>query len=165
MVWTHSACPSLKSRDNSWQKLERNKTINITTSFSLVTNISSWRAKSTLFNLVSLTDTIKFVLDSNDILEPHDQEIGELYVALERRTTDDKAPNLWKGRSGRTVEQTGNNESKFRYIFYKNPPSNGKTFFAWLLIEFMPVFSRCHYVAKPNPKVCWARFSMGHVII
>ena len=34
------------------------------------------------------------------ILEPHDQEIGENYVAHKRRVTDFEAPKLWKGSSG-----------------------------------------------------------------
>ena len=32
---------------------------------------------------------------------PHDQEIGEFYVAIQKRSaTDFEAPKLWKGRSG-----------------------------------------------------------------
>ena len=34
-------------------------------------------------------------------LEPHDQEIGDFYVALARSGTGIEAPKLWKDRQGR----------------------------------------------------------------
>ena len=53
------------------------------------------------------------------ILEPQNQEIGELYVAQERCATDFEAPKLWKGSSGSS-----------RYVdlrFWKYIKSNGWT--------------------------------------
>ena len=41
-----------------------------------------------------------FPTDPFTTLTLQDQEIGEVYVVQERRTTDFEAPKLWKGHSG-----------------------------------------------------------------
>ena len=55
MLWTHSACPCLKQLTKTGEK---KNIITTSLSFSGVTNINSWRVKSALSNVVSLTTNI-----------------------------------------------------------------------------------------------------------
>ena len=83
LSWSGRTQPVLSwiLRDNSWQKLERKKIVNILLSFSAVTNINSWRAKSALSNEVSLggpTDTFKIAVLRNP-------SIGKCYALAQKR--------------------------------------------------------------------------------
>ena len=55
MVWTHSTCSCLKLWGRQLTKMERKKITNILLSFSAAQNIHSWRVKSALSNVVSLS--------------------------------------------------------------------------------------------------------------
>ena len=82
--------------------MEIKKIINISPSFSAVTNINSWRVKSALSNVVSLLWYYERASQRTlfKVLKPQDQDIGEYYVVEKRRAADFEAPKLWKGSSG-----------------------------------------------------------------
>ena len=74
MVWTCSVCPSLKSRGQQLTKTgEKENYKNIILSFSVVSNINSWRVKSSLSNVVSLvlSSCYKYHPLSENVINSH----------------------------------------------------------------------------------------------
>ena len=95
MVWTRSACPSLKLGGQKLTKVERKKIVNILLSFSAVTHTNNWRVNSALCNVVSLIPTKHF-----PIWETRNHERDELY-AFEKLDSSDFWPLKLRKKNGR----------------------------------------------------------------